>query len=344
MPMSDAGGLPAGKLPPDLLAALLSRLAPGPDVAVGGGVGLDAAVIDFAPVSGEYLLAKTDPITFATDRIGDYAVHVNANDIACLGGVPRWFLATALLPEGISEGAVRDLFDQLENACAAIGVSLVGGHTEVTVALDRPMVIGCMLGTVGRADLLLPRNARAGDDLILTHGMAIEGTAVLAREAASRLRENGVSEAEIAGAAGLLDKPGISVLPAARALREVEALRALHDPTEGGIATAIREIATAAGLGFEVEVEKVPVLPETAAVCAALGLDPLGLLASGALLAAVEPIGTDDALACLKRAGIPAARIGRLTAGAGSAEGGEGLPRFERDELARYLERGADEG
>ncbi|MDP6348215.1 MAG: AIR synthase related protein [Chloroflexota bacterium] len=344
MPKSGDGGLRAGKLPPDLLAGLLARLTPGPDVVIGGAVGLDAAVIDFAPGSDRYLLAKTDPITFATDRIGDYAIHVNANDIVCMGGRPRWFLATALLPEGTAEAAVRGVFDQLESACHAIDVSLVGGHTEVTVGLDRPLVIGCMLGTVVSAELLLPRNVRAGDDLLLTHGAAIEGTAVLAREAATALRAAGLTDTEIAAAAELLDAPGISVLPAARALKGLEGLHALHDPTEGGIATAIRETATATASGFDIEVTRVPVLPETAKVCAALELDPLGLLASGALLAAVDPGGTEAALARLTEAGIPAARIGRLTSAAGPASEDSALPTFERDELARYLEGRSDAG
>ena len=344
MPKSDAGGLRAGKLPPELLAGLLNGLESGPDVVVGGAVGLDAAAIDFAPGSDRYLLAKTDPITFATDRIGDYAIHVNANDIACMGGRPRWFLATALLPEGTAEAAVRDVFDQLEGACRAIDVSLVGGHTEVTVGLDRPLVIGCMLGTVASAELLLPCNALAGDDLLLTRGAAVEGTAVLAREAATALRAAGLTELEIAAAADLLDSPGISVLPAARALKGVVGLHALHDPTEGGIATAVRETATAAGLGFEIEVAGVPVLPETAKICAGLGLDPLGLLASGALLAALDPSGTEAALALLADAGIPAARIGRLTSAAGPAGEDSALPTFERDELARYLEGRSDAG
>lgn len=335
---SEINSLKAGKLPPELLDSLLQGMTSGPEVLLGGAVGVDAAVIDFAPGSDKYLVAKTDPITFATDRVGDYAIHVNANDIACMGGTPRWFLATALLPEGTGEGTVRELFGQLEDACGAIGVSLVGGHTEITLALNRPLVIGCMLGEVDAAGMLSPKDACDGDVLILTQGVAIEGTAVLAREETGRLRKAGLTEVQIRAAMALLDRPGISVLPAAGALRGQEGLRALHDPTEGGLATAIRETATAAGLGFEVEVEKVMVLPETSAVCDALGLDPLGLLASGALLAVVAPAEASEALSSLNKEGIPAAAIGRLVDGVGSSEDDSRLPVFERDELARYLE------
>ena len=313
-------------------------MIPGQEVLLDGAVGVDAAVIDFAPGSDKYLVAKTDPITFATDRIGFYAVHVNANDIACMGGTPKWFLSTVLLPDGTEEGTLREIFGQLEDACGTIGVSLVGGHTEITPSVNRPVVIGCMLGAVAPGGLLSPQNARDGDVLILTQGAAIEGTAVLAREAVGQLRGAGVTEVQIAAAAELLDRPGISVLSAARVLRRQEGLHTLHDPTEGGIATAIRELATATELGIEVEVDNVAVLPETSTVCEALGLDPLGLLASGALLAVVSPVGADDALSRLGKEGIPAAVIGRLIDRAGCSEDRSAMPVFERDELARYLD------
>lgn len=334
----ESSPLKAGKLPADLLAALLQGMTTGPEVLLGGAVGFDAAVVDSTPGSAKYLVAKTDPITFTTDRAGHYAVHVNANDIACMGGVPKWFLATALLPDGTEEGTVREIFDQLKGACASIGVSLVGGHTEITPAVNRPIVIGCMLGEVAASELLSPQNACDGDVLILTQGAAIEGTAVLAREAVGRLVDAGVTDAQIAVAADLLDRPGISVLSAASALRGQEGVHTFHDPTEGGVATAIQELAIATGLRIEVEVDDVVVLPETSTVCEALGLDPLGLLASGALLVVVSPGQSDEALSRLGKEGIPATVIGRLVEGAGTFQGRSALPVFERDELARYLD------
>src|SRR3954470_4201436 len=139
-----------GKLPPELLAALLAEIPRrDPRVLLGSGIGEDAAVLDFARqpagdrAGGDRLLiAKTDPITFAGDLIGWYAVHVNANDVACAGAIPRWFLATALLPQRWSEADIAALFKQLTEACTSLGVTLVGGHTEVTGGLDRPIVVG----------------------------------------------------------------------------------------------------------------------------------------------------------------------------------------------------------
>ncbi|MGH2354693.1 MAG: AIR synthase-related protein [Chloroflexota bacterium] len=371
-----------GKLPPELLAKLLDRIPrTDPRVLLGSGVGEDAAVIDFSappafPLSaserrvegrsaagwplgrGEVhgnddrlLIAKTDPITFASDLIGWYAVHVNANDVACAGAVPRWFLASALLPERWDEAQVASLFDQLVGACSDLGVSLVGGHTEVTGGIDRPIVVGCMLGEVERVRMVRTGGGQPGDDVILTQGIAVEGTAVLAREAADQLRERGMPAELIERAQGLLFTPGISVVAAAQALCAAvpppDGLHSLHDPTEGGLSSGLWEVAEASGVGAVVEAGAVETLPETRAVCEALGLDPLGLLASGALLAAVAPAATSVALDALQRQGIPARVIGRLTCRDQGTKllGVDGRyqdwPRFDRDEVARYFEEAA---
>ncbi len=329
----------AGKLPVDLLARLLSGTAqPDPRVLQGPGVGADAAVID---VGGRLLIAKADPVTFATDRIGWYAVQVNANDIACMGGTPRWFLATVLLPEGAPESLAVSVHEQITAACDALGVALVGGHTEVTYGLTRPIVSGQMLGEATRDTVVWPGGARPGDVLILTQGIAIEGTSVLAHEAAAALLAAGMTRAEVSAAAALLDAPGISVVRASRAAAKA-GVTAMHDPTEGGLATGLAELAAAAKAGLEVDADAIRVLPETGAVCRALSLDPLGLLASGSLLAAAAPERAGAVLDALTEAGIAAAVIGRITeASAGlrlrTADGIRDLPGFPRDELARYL-------
>ncbi len=342
---SSAGSrrLRAGKLPADVLERLLAGIPKSPRVIVGGGIGRDAAVIEFSDDSERLLVAKTDPITFATDRIGWYAVNINANDIACMGADPVWFLATVLLPEGSEESLASAIFSQIQHACDGLKVSLVGGHTEVTVGIDRPLVTGCMLGEVLRSKLIRPESAAIGDLLVLTQRIAIEGTAVLAREAPLELRAAGVDPGTVDRARRMLDEPGISVVHAAKVLRDVEAVHALHDPTEGGLATAICELATAAGLGLRLRADNVPVFPETGAICRALGLDPLGLLASGSLLAAVSPSGIQSVTDRLEDSGIPSSVIGELIAEdegflISSVSGENPLKIFERDELARYLE------
>src|SRR3990170_4978366 len=343
---NDAGKVDVGKLPNELLARLLARLRPrDPRVVLGPAVGRDAAVID---TGGERLLvAKTDPVTFASDHIGWYTVHVNANDIACMGARPAWFLATVLLPEGASERQAEEIFGQVIDACEALGVELVGGHTEITLGLGRPILVGAMLGEAEREALVQPAGAREGDALILTKGIAIEGTAVLAREAGERLRGLGVAEAALETARGYIFQPGISVVQDARAVCEAVraaggAVHAMHDPTEGGLATAPYELAEASGLGVVVQADAVRVLPETEAVCAVASLSPWGLLASGALLVAVAEGDCERALEALGSASIPAARIGSMVkpeAGVIMVAQARStmVPRFARDEVARFL-------
>jgi hydrogenase maturation factor len=335
-----AEGLPLGKLPPALLARLLTMLPPaGARVLVPARAGVDAAAID---LGDRVLVATADPITFVAERIGWYAVNVNANDIAVMGAEPRWFLATLLLPQGISDEAVAAIFADLSDACARLGVALVGGHTEVTQGIDRPIVAGAMLGEAPPGRLVTSAGVRPGDRLLVTGGIAIEGTAALAVEARDELLGRGVAPVVLDRAARFLDDPGISVVRAARALIDTVPVHAMHDATEGGLATALREMAEASGAGLEIDRAAVPVLPETRALCDALRLDPLGLLASGCLIAAVAPADEAAALAALHAAAIGVWPVGRATpadAGLALRAGTERheLPSFPRDELARWL-------
>jgi hydrogenase maturation factor len=250
--MDDA--IPIGKLPPDHLARLLAEHArPDPRLIVGAQVGEDAAVID---MGDRYLIAKTDPITFATDEIGWYAVNVNANDVACAGGAPRWFLATVLLPdwflatvllpEGKTDTALVDtIFAQMAEACAWLDVTLVGGHTEITYGLDRPVIVGQMLGEVAPDRFVATAGMRPGDDIILTKGVAVEATAIIALEKADEL--GGTFGAEyLRKCQGFLHDPGISVVRDAKIAQAAGTVHAMHDPTEGGLATGLWEMAEAA--------------------------------------------------------------------------------------------------
>ena len=331
---------PLGKLPAEHLARLLARYAPtDPRVVLGPGVGRDAAVISF---DDRYLVAKTDPITFASDEIGWYAVNVNANDIACTGATVRWFLTTLLLPGGqASPQLVDTIFDQVADACRKLEIEMVGGHTEITYGLDRPIVVGCMLGEVMPERLVRSDGAQPGDVLIVTKGIAVEGTAIIAREKADDLA--GLDRSLLERCQGFLYDPGISVVRDAAVATAAGTVHAMHDPTEGGLATGLRELGEAAGVGLVVNEAAIPVLPETHTLCTRLGLDPLGLIASGALLMAVAPGDAGAVLDALEEAGIAAARIGRVVErGQGvvlsNATGERPLPIFERDEIARLFE------
>jgi len=330
-----------GKLPPDLFRSLLSRFTPGDSsVVLGPGIGRDAAAIDLGGPS--LLVAAADPVTFTGDLIGWYAVHVNANDVACLGARPHWFLATLLLPEGCDEGLPGLILDQVLQACRSLDVELIGGHNEITLGLTRPIIAGTMLGDVQRERLVTPQGARPGDALLLTRGIAIEGTAVLAREAAPKLLALGVAREAVDRAREYIVEPGISVVADALTACEAVSVHAMHDPTEGGLATALYEMAEASGTGIVVDARRINVLPETRIICEAAGINPLGLLASGALLIAVDESDAERALSALAPAGASAERIGMLV----SAEHGvimvddngrRPVPQFARDEVARFL-------
>lgn len=331
---------PLGKLPSEYLARLFDRYVPSDErVILGPGVGHDAAVISFPD---RYLVAKSDPITFATEDIGWYAVHVNANDIACTGATPRWFLATLLLPQsGTDEALVDEIFEQIADTCEQLSIALVGGHTEITHGLDRPIVAGFMLGEVAADALIRPDGARPGDILLLTKGIAVEGTAIIAREREGQLV--GVDGALIQRSQQYLYRPGISVVRDAIIATAAGEVHAMHDPTEGGLATGLWELAEAAKVGLVVDEAAIPILPETRVLCEALELDPLGLIASGALLLAVAPDHAHSIVAALEAECISAASIGRVVEGEkGVTLHSQGhtlrLPRFDRDELTRLFE------
>ena len=335
--------LPPGKLPAALLEELLRQQDPpaDPRLLIGPRPGEDAAVIDF----GERLLiAKSDPITFATDAIGYYAVNVNANDVASMGGTPRWFLATLLLPEkGTTPDLVRDIFAQIREACRTLHVTLVGGHTEITLGLDRPLICGQMLGETTREALVTSAGAQVGDAVLLTKGYPLEGSAIIARERASELADQGFAASDVARWQGLLFDPGISVVRDATVLQQAVEVHAMHDPTEGGVATGLRELAGASNVGLRLQADHLPLRPEGRVLCDAFGLDPLGVIASGALVATVPAAQAAKAIQACNAAGIACYDIGRaVTPDEGlllrSQHAARQLPSFERDEIVKLFE------
>jgi len=329
-----------GKLPADALSQMLKRV-PHSDrrVLVGPCIGMDSAVIDF---KDRCILVTTDPITFTTEEIGWYAVCVNCNDIAVMGGAPRWFFATLLLPEGRASGRlVRTIFDRLRRACNTAGVTLCGGHTEITPAVSRPVICGTMLGEVNKGALITPAGARPGDAIILTKGLAIEGTAILARECEERLKDF-IPDSVLKKARRFLHKPGISVVLDARIALQAGTITAMHDPTEGGVATALRELALASRVGLKVRGGNLQIHRETRLICETLKIDPFGLISSGALLVTCPRSQAHKIVQALASARIKASVIGEiLPRKKGLLMESEGktvpLPCFERDEIARFF-------
>jgi len=332
--------LPVGKLPLEWMRRLLDYPISDPRVRLGPGVGLDAAVVE---MGDRCLVVKADPITFATEAIGWYAVQINANDIATTGAVPRWMLAILLLPggahgPGAGGGDLRAAAIRLRGPGDQPDRGPQRSHLRAGSTDPRRLYAG----GVEPERLITPRGARAGDRVILSKPIAIEGTAVIAREKRAELLPI-FGEEFLQRCADFLYTPGISVVEDARIAQRAGRVHAMHDPTEGGLTTGLWELAEAAGLGLRVEGEAVPVYPETQALCAHYGLDPWGLLASGSLLIAAPPEDAPAIREALIAAGRPAALIGELRPpeeGRWIEREGRRVPLqpFPRDELARLFE------
>ena len=342
--------LKVGKIPHDLLKKWFKNPLPADErVFLGPGIGLDCAILQ---PSSELLVFKTDPITFATNEIGWYAVQVNANDIATTGAIPRWILATALLPEGKTTAETATaIYDQLLQACQAIHVSLIGGHTEITSGLDRPILIGMMIGEVKTEKLITPRGAQIGDRILLMKGVPIEATAIIARELlpfsstakCSLGNEVELTTEEIKEAQNYLYQPGISILKDAQVAVQAGTVHAMHDVTEGGLATALWELSLACGHTVHFSPQAVHIPPLAEKCCARFGINPFAAISSGALLIAAPSSSAPIISKALEDEGIPCMDIGQFTAGEPAVwlvhtSPPQLLPLPNRDEIARIFE------
>ena len=306
-------GLSPGKLPPRLLERLLRwRGAADRRVLVGPGCGVDAAVV---ALGRHHLILKSDPVTFTARRIGWYVVQVNANDVAVMGGRPAWFQPTILVPPGTRASVIMAIARDIDAACRALGVAVTGGHTEVTDAVTRPVVAGDMQGPLLASRIITAAGARPGDLLLLTKAAGIEGTAVLVQERAAELRR-ALPPGLVREAQRMRHQPGISVVPEALVAASHGA-SAMHDPTEGGIRAGLHEIAFASGVCIDVDLDRIPVLPPTVRICGHYGIDPLGLIGSGALLVAAPPTQVARVLRGWARRGIAGRVIGSVASGRG---------------------------
>ena len=329
--------LKPGKLPVALLKQLLRyRGARDDRVVVGPAFGEDAAVID---LGSRYLILKSDPVTFTTDEIGWYAVHVNANDVAVMGATPAWFQATIIVPPGTTASAVRRIVRDIDRSARQLGIAVTGGHTEVSPAVHQPIVAGDMQGLVARHRLVTSAGARPGDLIMLTKAAGIEGTSIIARSFARQARQIlGTRGQQVA--ARFHRRPGLSVVADALAAARAGA-HAMHDPTEGGVAAALFEMASAAHARFVVDVDRIPVLPHTAQLCDGFGLRPLSLIGSGALLLTLPPGRARALELALRRRRIPVTCIGSVARGSGveARSGGKRIPFAwsPRDELTRLF-------
>ena len=299
------------------------------EVLLGAGVGEDCAAMKLAP--GEVFVISTDPITGTVKDVGMLAIQITANDLASSGAEPVGVMLTVLLPEEIEEEDIREMMRQAEEACARFHIQVMGGHTEVTRAVNQPVISVTGVGKVREDRLVSTAGAKPGQDILVTKWIGIEGTSIIAKEKERELKGH-FSESFVETAKGF--DQYLSVLPESRIAVE-HGVSAMHDVTEGGIYGALWEVAEASGIGLEIDLKAIPIRQETVEICEYFELNPYYLISSGCMLMAAER--GHDLVRELQAAGIPAVVIGKAVEGKARRiwNGGEEsyLERPKTDEL-----------
>ncbi|MCY4387933.1 MAG: AIR synthase family protein [Desulfurellaceae bacterium] len=326
-----------GKLPAHFLKTCIQNAGTeDPRVLIGPRFGEDCAVLD---VGEQYLVVKTDPVTFTTEDVGWYAVHINANDVATMGAQPAWFQACLLFPPDTSEHNVRQVFVQIHSTCRDLGISVTGGHTEVTAAVSQPVVVGNMTGVVAKDRLVTTQGVRVGDLVVMTKTAGLEGTGIVFTEKHKELED--ILGPELQDEAQNIRVTwGISIVKEAL-LAAQHGATAMHDPTEGGVAMGLYELTVVSGLGMQIDLDTIPILPSTRVICEHFNINPLGLISSGTLLLTIAADKWPYLERIFQSENIPAQVIGAVTPEAGirARRNGQEM-RFvysERDELLKVL-------
>jgi hydrogenase maturation factor len=297
-----------GKIPPEILQSIVfSQLGrTDPDVLLGPELGEDAAVIK---VGDQVVVVATDPITGSVEDVGWLAVHVNANDIATFGVSPRWFLASIMLPSGYTRDQLGKIMNQIDKAAKELDIAVTGGHSEITESITQPIVVGFMMGIAPTGDYVTSGGAKAGDSVIVTKTIGIEGTSILATEGIAYLTEK-LGDDVVREGKQL--RNSISVVKDGLIAFGTGFIHAMHDPTEGGLANGIHEICDASGVGFELENDLIPMHDATKQICECLQIHPLELISSGSMLICCDSKRAAEVIEKLAAAKVDAVSIGKL--------------------------------
>jgi len=305
------------------------------DVILGSTFGEDTAL---TRIGDTILASHVDPIVGAIEKLGWLAVHVACNDIAASGIKPRWILVLLLVPKQEDEDLLEQIMRDVGRAAEEIGVSIIGGHTGYSSGISRPLVAVTSLGTTTGGKPVRTSGARVGDSVLITKGIALEGTSILAQDFADVARASGITEQELAEAKELIQE--VSVVPESMVLSAHDP-SAMHDATRGGVLETLLEIAGLSGVGIEIDTSKIPARHIVSRFAEAFGFDPLKMISSGTLAATFPPERVDGVSGALKDLKIPFAFVGHVSEGEGVSVIQEGTAahftgiRCEEDELAR---------
>ena len=300
--------LKAGKLDSDLLKKIVFDKITfrRPEVLTRPGIGEDCAVVDF----GSYdCVMSTDPITAAISDIGRLSIHISCNDIASNGIEPLGIMLAVMLPVGTTEEDIEEMMRQAGEVSERLGIEIIGGHTEITPAVNKPVIVSTAIGRAPKsgsqqADQLVP-----GDYIMITKSAGLEGSGIIACDFEEELKQV-LTDEEIAEARSLLDH--VSVVTEGVAAGKI-GTHGMHDVTEGGVLGAVWELCQIAGTGAEVWIDEIPVKEVTKKICSHFGIDYLRLISSGCMVIMVPPEKKDAMKAAMDAVGIESSYIGIIT-------------------------------
>jgi len=303
--------LPIGKIDPRLLEKIVFNYlgSERKEVLIGPRVGVDAALLQ---INNTKIVFKSDPIVGASHRIGKLAINVVSNDIACMGAKPIAVTLVILLPENSNTNTIEQIMKEADAAAKNIGIAIVGGHTEIAAGLKNrpPIVIASAIGIPVSDSIISASNASSGDYILMTKTAGLEGTAIIAETMQDKLSKI-LDQKTIKQAQSMINNT--SILKEALALAERNLVNAMHDPTDGGVLEGLYEMSKASGIGLIVYEDKIPIAPETKIISEHLKIDPIKLISSGVLLAAIRPEKLSEAIRILNNLGVETAIIGQFT-------------------------------
>ncbi|MBN2853769.1 MAG: AIR synthase family protein [Clostridia bacterium] len=252
---------------------------------------------------------STDPITGATLNLGKIAVNIAVNDIASCGAEPFGIMITILIPPDGEIEQLKQIMNDINQTCDSLNIDILGGHTEVTDAVTRFVITATSVGRVKREKLVMTKNAKAGDCILMTKYVGMEGTSIIINEK-RKLIESFLTEDEIKMGNSFIDE--LSVVKEGTAASKI-GVNSMHDITEGGILGAIWELCHSSQLGALVFEDKIPVREVTRKVCMYFNLNPLKLISSGSMLITCDKKHKDLLITTLLNEGINCQMIGTLS-------------------------------
>ena len=294
-----------GKVPENVLkrSILKKTGSKRSEILTEAGVGMDCACVEFGD---SVLMLSTDPVTISAEGAAAYAVHTAVNNIATSGAEPVGILVTALLPEITGEEDIKALMKDIDEACKTLKIQIMGGHTEITSAVNRPVISVTAAGKA-LSDGVAKAAAKPGDDVVISKWIGLEGTSIIARAKEEELLTKFPPKL-------LYDSKNydrfLSVVPeAATAVKS--GVTAMHDVSRGGVFGALWELAESSGVGLLIDLRKIPVKQETVEICNFFDINPYELLSGGSMLMTTED--GNRLVMDLAEKGIEAAIIGKCT-------------------------------